>query len=84
MAQFDFHLTRLIETLDAQTWSREVATLQRCRTVDDLRRIVDGGGWLTAGSRDPRLKLVRHLSGTYLVVKYDDGWTTTMGMEPFP
>ena len=47
-------------------------------------RFVANGGWLSTHSRDPRIKLVRHMSGTYLVVRYEDGWTTRLAMEPFP
>lgn len=84
MAAFGFHLDRLIDGLDPAKHSVEIARLRRCRSVDELQRLADDGGWLTPGSRDPRLKLVRHNSGTYLVVTYQDGWTTRLAMEPFP
>lgn len=84
MADFTFHLRALIEGLDASKHRVEIETLSGCRSVRDLERIVDRGGWLTPGSRDPRIKLIRHMSGTYLVVRYEDGWTTRLAMEPFP
>lgn len=84
MADFNFHLSRLIEGLDPQKHATEIRALQRCRTLDQLHRLADDGGWLTPGTTDPRLKLVRHGSGTYLVVRYEDGWTTRLAMEPFP
>ena len=84
MADFGFHLDRLIDGLDPAKHAVEIRELRRCRSVDDLQRKADQGGWLTPGTRDPRLKLIRHNSGTYLVVTYTDGWTTRLSMEPFP
>ena len=84
MADFTFHRNALIDGLDADKHPVEIATLKRCRSVKDLEALVNGGGWLTPGSRDPRVKLVRHMSGTYLLVRYEDGWTTRIAMEPFP
>ncbi len=84
MADFTFHRNALIDGLDANKHTVEIKTLKRCRSVKDLEAIVNQGGWLTPGSRDPRVKLVRHMSGTYLLVRYEDGWTTRIAMEPFP
>lgn len=83
MATFRFNMGVLIDGLDPAKHAVEIQTLERCRSERDLERIVDAGGWLTPGSRDPRIKLVRHLSGTYLVVRYEDGWTTRLAMQPF-
>lgn len=84
MADFRFHLNALIDGLDPAMHRVEIDTLGRCRSVRDLEKIAADGGWLTPGSRDPRIKLVRHMSGTFLVVRYEDGWTTRLAMEPFP
>ncbi len=84
MADFRFHLQALIDGLDPDRHQVEIGKLQACRSVRDLERIAASGGWLTPGSRDPRIKLVRHMSGTFLVVRYEDGWTTRLAMEPFP
>ena len=85
MADFRFHLDALIDGLDPAKHRVEIDKLKRCRSVRDLDAIVDsGGGWLTPGSKDPRIKLVRHQSGTFLVVRYEDGWTTRLAMEPIP
>lgn len=84
MADFRFHLQALTSPLDPVKHGREIAKLETCRSVRDLEAMVKAGGWLTPGERDPRLKLVRHASGTYLVVLYQDGWTTRLAMEGFP
>jgi len=82
MSSFQFNLDRLIEGIDATKHPQEVRTLQRCRSVDDLANLA-GHGWLSSNPADPRLKLVRHGSGTYLVVQYVDGWSSTVSQAPF-
>ncbi len=82
MSTFQFNLDKLIESLDRTRHAQEIRTLQRCRSVDDLANLA-GHGWLTPGGKDPRLKLVRHGSGTYLVVEYVDGWSKTVSQAPF-
>ncbi len=85
MATFHFHLDRLMDALDPIRHHAELSKLRRCRTLSDLSHLATaGGGWLTPGTLDPRLKLVKHGSGTYLIVSYQDGWTTRVTMEPFP
>lgn len=84
VADFRFHLRALTNALDPVKHATEIAALDRCRSVRDLEAMVKAGGWLTPGEKDPRLKLVRHASGTYLVVLYQDGWTTRLAMEGFP
>jgi hypothetical protein len=81
---FGFHLDRLIDPMDLRKHATEIRRLRQCRCLDDLLQLANSDGWLTPGTRDPRLKLVRHNSGTYLVVLYDDGWTSRISMEPFP
>ena len=84
MADFTFHRDALIDGLDPTKHSVEIDKLKRCRSVRDLEAIASSGGWLSPGTTDPRIKLVRHMSGTFLVVRYEDGWTTRLAMEPFP
>lgn len=79
---FAMSLSRLVAPLDPRRHATEIAQLRACRSVQDLERLSQSG-WLTPGSKDPRLKLVRHGSGTYLVVQYDEGWSTRLSMELF-
>ncbi len=77
-------LDTLCAKLDPVRHAVELQTLRSCRHVEDLERLAaTDGGWLTPGRRDPRLKLVRHGTGTFLVVQYDDGWSTTISQAPF-
>lgn len=70
-------LAKLIAGLDPSRHAAERARLGGCRTLADLERLaVDG--WLTTATTGERLRLVRHGSGTFLVVAYDDGWTRTL------
>ena len=82
MSSFQFNLEKLTEPLSPTRHAQEIRTLQRCRSVDDLANLAQQG-WLTPGSKDPRLKLVRHGSGTYLIVEYVDGWSKTVSQAPF-
>lgn len=76
--RFDEVIRRLTGPLDAEAHAVEVATLKRCRSLRDLEQIAADGGWLTPGTADPRLKLVRHGSGAFLIVSYEDGWSSTV------
>jgi len=78
---FASDLVELVGQIDDSEWPEEVALLKRVRSLDELERMASHG-WLSKGSRDPRLKLVRHSSGTFLVVKYVDGWSTRLAMQP--
>ena len=82
MSSFQFNLDQLIEPIDATRHPQEIRTLQGCRSVGDLANLASHG-WLSANTADPRLKLVKHGSGTYLVVKYVDGWSSTVSQAPF-
>lgn len=82
MSSFAISLDRLVAPLDPARHAAEIAKLRACRSLPDLERLAQEA-WLTPGTRDPRLKLVRHGSGTFLVVQYDDGWSTRLAMEPF-
>lgn len=77
-------LAQLVAKMDSATHAAERALLESCRRVEDLEWLAENnGGWLTKGSKDPRLKLVRHGTGTFLVVSYNDGWSTTVSQAPF-
>jgi hypothetical protein len=78
---FAADLADLVRQIDAGRWPDEVARLQRVRSLAELESMARDG-WLSTGTRDPRLKLVRHGSGTFLVVKYEDGWSTRVAMQP--
>ncbi|MBX2801563.1 MAG: hypothetical protein KTR31_28055 [Myxococcales bacterium] len=80
---FDGSLGVLVAGMDAARHAVEIERLRACRSTTDLDAIVDGGGWLSPESPGKRLKLVRHGSGTYLVVEYDDGWSTRVSQAPF-
>lgn len=81
---FASDLETLVAPLDAARHAAEVARLRACRSTKDLDVIVQQGGWLSDSPRDPRLKLVKHGSGTFLVVSYKDGWSTRLSQAPFP
>lgn len=84
MASYDFALMGLIDPIDPEAYGSEIARLKRCRSVRDLERLATAG-WLSDAGRDPRLKLIRHGSGTFLVVAYDkDGWSTRVSQADFP
>lgn len=76
-------LQTLTDSLDPVVHAVEISRLQTCRSVADLDEIVDDGGWLGPGEGKKRRKLVRHGSGTYLLVEYDDGWSTRLGQAAF-
>jgi hypothetical protein len=70
-------LAKLLAPLDPVRHARERDRLQRARSLADLDALAREG-WLTPQGENPRLKLVRHGSGTFLVVSYDDGWSSTV------
>lgn len=77
-------LAKLVAGMDADKHAHERALLESCRRLEDLEWLAENnGGWLTKSKRDPRLKLVRHGTGTFLVVSYNDGWSTTVCQAPF-
>ncbi len=80
---FDQALQTLVDALDPVAHRTDREVLGACRSVADLDRIVDDGGWLGPADGKKRRKLVRHGSGTYLVVEYDDGWSTRLGQAAF-
>lgn len=83
MARFDEDLAHLLGAFDAATHPDAAARLRRCRSVRDLDAVAStDGGWLES-SVNPRLRLVKHGSGTFLVLSYDDGWGTTLVQRGF-
>ncbi len=77
MKRFEDRVAELVCGLDPVRHTREIARLSACRTLADLEAIARDG-WLTPVVTNPRIKLVRHGSGTFLVVSYDDGWSKTL------
>lgn len=82
VSSFAQSLVALVTPLDPNRHAYEIGRLRSCRSLRDLEQLASDG-WLTPGARDPRLKLVRHGSGTYLVVQYVDGWSSRLSMAPF-
>lgn len=69
--------------LDAVDHPDAVAALKRCRSPADLDRLAQSGGWLTPQGIQPRVRLVKHGSGTFLLLAYDEGWGTTLAKADF-
>ena len=67
----------LSQGLDDPAYVAALRAIRRCRSRADLDALVDT--WLTPPS-DQRLKLIRHGVGTYMVVRYEDGWTSRLSM----
>lgn len=84
MSSFDSGIATLVAGMDPARHTAEIAKLQGCRSVHELDHIVGQGGWLSAAGQRKRLKLVKHGSGTFLVVEYEDGWSTRVSQAPFP
>ena len=78
---FATDLHALLTQLDANAWPTEYQRLRAVRSLAELEQLA-AHGWLSNNPKDPRLKLVRHGSGTFLVVKYIDGWSTRLAMQP--
>lgn len=77
MPSVDERVRTLLRPLDPERHAAEIAKLRACRAVADLERLARDG-WLTGPGPGPRLKLVRHGSGLFLVVEYVDGWSKTL------
>lgn len=75
-----FSTEELITPLDPVKHAREIARLRSCRTLAHLDQLVTEG-WLLPDGKDPRLKLIRHGSGTYMVVEYVDGWSKRLSQH---
>ena len=85
MTRFQTSLTALLAPLDPDTYRNAIARFRRCRRVSDMERIADTDlGWLEPEGENPRLRLVKHGSGTFLILSYDDGWGTTLSQQGFP
>ncbi len=83
MARFAQDLDALVAQLDSETHATAIAALRRCRSLRELERLAEAG-WLEPPGQEPRLKLVKHGSGTFIVVQYEQGWSTRLAMRPFP
>jgi hypothetical protein len=70
-------IDQLVAGLSPAQHATEIARLRACRNLPELERLSQEG-WLTPEGAKQRLKLVRHGSGTFLVVEYTDGWTKTL------
>lgn len=82
MPAFRSELDALTRQLDPAHHGAEIHALRRCRSLADLEGLAKTG-WLTPLGTEPRLKLVRHGSGTFLVVEYVDGWSKRLAQQPF-
>jgi hypothetical protein len=76
-ASFAERVAALTAPLDPGKHAAELAKLRACRGLPDLDALARDG-WLTPPGPRIRLKLVRHGSGTFLVVSYEDGWSKTV------
>ena len=70
-------IDQLCEPLDPARHGQALSTLRSVRRADELDQLA--GAWLTDGP-GARLKLIKHGAGTFMVVEYDDGWTTRLSM----
>lgn len=77
MAPFDRRLAELLAGLDPAAHAAEIARRRACRALADLDALAVTG-WLTPEGARKRVRLVRHGSGTFLLVEYEDGWTKTL------
>lgn len=84
MARFADALDTLIEGLDPEQHAAEIQRLRRCRSVKDLDALAEESrGFLTPQGEKVRLRLVKHGTGTFLVLAYEEGWGTTLSQAPF-
>ena len=82
---FRSQLQTLLDALSEPNQGDAHRALARCRSVRDLERLARTDlGWLQPASADPRLRLVKHNTGTFLILSYDDGWGTTLVQQSFP
>jgi hypothetical protein len=72
----------LMGQLDPSRQAQAIAALRQCRTLRDLEQLARAG-WLAPELDGKRPKLIRHGSGTFLVVEYEDGWSTRLAMQAF-
>ena len=74
---YDDRLRALLAGLNPATHAGEIAKLRACRSLPALEALAQVG-FLTPEGRGTRVRLVRHGSGTFLLVAYEDGWTKTL------
>ena len=83
-SDFRWEVEALIAQMDPALHDAEIRRLRTCRSIRDLDDIAAAaGGWLAPHPTEPRLRLVKHGLATFLVVKYEDGWTSRVGMQDF-
>ena len=83
MQSFQDSLKTLIAALDPAVQGAAIEALKKCRRFEDLDRLAADGGWLNPQGTKPRLRLVKHGSGTFLILSYDEGWGTTLVQADF-
>ena len=85
MTEFQRCLAALIAQMDPAVHDAEIQRLRGCRSIRDLDDIAGApGGWLSPHPQPSRLRLVKNGLVTFLVVRYDDGWTSRVAMQDFP
>jgi hypothetical protein len=80
---FQRSLDALIGLLDDELHTREIQALRRCRSVNDLEQVTREGGWLTPSGAAKRVKLLKHNTNTYMLLSYEQGWSTRIGHSTF-
>ncbi|MFT7518389.1 MAG: hypothetical protein ACI9MC_000520 [Kiritimatiellia bacterium] len=82
MSNFRSALDELLRPLDATLHADALKALRRCRRTTDLADLASDG-WLDSEVDGKRRKLIKHGSGTFLVVEYEDGWSKRLSMALF-
>lgn len=83
MQSFQDSMKTLIAALDPAVQGTAIEALKRCRRFEDVDALSQNGGWLNSQGTKPRLRLVKHGSGTFLILSYDEGWGTTLVQSEF-
>lgn len=84
MQPFAASLQTLVAGLDPAAHAHEIALLERCTSTRDLTRLAETDrGFLTPSGPKQRLRLVKHHSGTFLVLSFEEGWGTTLCQADF-
>ena len=79
MSGFAKDLKGLCDALDPVRHRHAKAILERVRNRPELVELAQTqDGWLGGPVGSVRVKLVLHGTGTFLVVQYEDGWSTTL------
>jgi len=83
MRSFKESIDTLLAVLDPAVQGSAIETLKKCRRFEDVDALAQNGGWLNPQGTKPRLRLVKHGSGTFLILSYDEGWGTTLVQSEF-